>query len=321
MATHRIGNIGFHVSPVSIMQCWVGTGWRATGSAKQIEEFDTFSREFFPFLIEQDCGMRIHAFCADAVVKMDEIIDRRELQTEFVLRFVQRLKGRLRTGNQERVAQLSVEYSERLQHWLDSAVGRCAGEAAAQIEEWGLQLPDRGLAAIGAFGSAVFGQYVHGLKAVCVQLDVIALSASPAAQFLETLFHEGIHAAIDRAMGADDTRSELTWLNELCAVLTSQEALRVAAAKFLRAAEKDNLNTALRHIRSTQKYGELAEAVARDTGNPLVALEAWKRVFALPATERHDYARERVIQPILHEAGWNVEFPYRYGNKSVTVFV
>ena len=109
-------------------------------------------------------------------------------------------------------------------------------------------------------------------------------------------------------------------MNELCAVLTSQEAIRVSAKKSLSSADQDRLSNALNGIRNNQKYGELAKAVLRDTGDALIAVKAWKRIFELPAEKRRDYARGCVIGPILRELGWDAVFPYRYGNrKKVTV--
>lgn len=321
MAVYQLGYITFHVSPVSIMQCWVGIGWSAYGSPEEIKEFQIFKYDFFPFLIAQDCEMPIGKFCSEAVAKIDETVRVHKLSTKFLMNFAQRLKGRLNSNNQNRVTSLSNSYSAKVREWLDSPIGQCGADAIAQIRRWGLQTPYRGLAAIRTFGNAVYGKYINDLKAVCVQLDVIAQSDTPVVQFLETLLHEEIHAAIHREMGDDDARPELTWMNELCAVLTSQEALRVAAKKSLCAADKAKLDAALDKIRIKQQYGELAEAVLRDTGDALIALKTWKNIFALSAADRRDYARSRIIAPILHNLGWNVSFPYCFGNKYVTVFI
>ncbi len=321
MATYQIGDITFHISPVSLMQCWVGTGWTARGSAKEIEEFQTFIKHFFPFLIAQDCEMPIRDFCSGAVGKIDQTVREYRLKTAFLMRFAQRLKGRLTPHNQHYFTNLSKKYSKKVHQWLNSPVGQCSADAVAQLRHWGLRPPYRGLAAVGAFGNAIFGKYINDLHAVCVQLDVIAQSEAPEVQFLETLLHEEIHAAIHREMGDDDDRRELIWLNELCAVLTSQEAIRVSTKKSLSSADQARLSNALNGIRNNQKYGELAEAVLQDTKDALIAVKAWKRIFELPAEERQDYARGCVIGPILRDLGWNAVFPYRYGKKSVTVFI
>lgn len=321
MAKYLIGDISFHVSPVSIMQCWVGIGWSARGSAKEIEEFQTFTNSFFPFIIAQDCEEGISSFCSVAVAEIDRIIRECELTTNFLLGFAKRLKGRLVTDNQHQVNFLSEKYNEKVEKWLNSSIGQCGKTAADHIKHWGLQPPYRSLAAIGTFGNAIFGKYVNDLNAVCVQLDIIDQTDAPEVQFLETLLHEGIHAAIHREMGVDDGRPELTWMNELCAVLTSQEALRVSAKKFLDDEDRAKLDASLDRIRSNQQYGELAKAVFQDTGDALITLKAWKKIFALPPEEQRNYARSRVIEPILHDLGWDVNFPYHYGQKYVTVFI
>lgn len=66
MARYQIGDITFIVSPVSIMQCWVGIGWQARGSAAEIREYRSFTGQFFPFLIEEDCEQPIGKFCTKA---------------------------------------------------------------------------------------------------------------------------------------------------------------------------------------------------------------------------------------------------------------
>jgi len=154
---------------------------------------------------------------------------------------------------------------------------------------------------------------------VCVQLDVIAHSTQPELQFLETLLHEQVHAAIDAAVGTDERRHELVWLNELAAVLTSQLALRSAAADLLPPFLAARVGTHLDEMRAEQQYGDLAAAVLADSGDALIAWKAWQRIGALPAPERNQYARDRIITPILRDLGWKVRFPYAFGNKLVTV--
>jgi len=264
MSRYQIGDIAFYVSPVSIMQCWVGIGWQARGSAAEIREFRTFTRQFFPFLIEEECEQPIGQFCTNAVDKMDQIIAKEQLKTDLLTRFARRIRGRLNSDNQRRATHYSEKYGQKVQQWLDSPIGRCSPRAVSLLAEWDLEPPYRGLAAIGAFGNAVFGQYVSNLRAVCVQLDVIAQSDNPELEFFETLLHEQIHAAIHKKMGDDDERPELTWLNELCAVLTSQFALKVAAKENLDQATFKRYMKSLELIRAKQKYGELAVAVRKE---------------------------------------------------------
>jgi hypothetical protein len=93
MAEYEIGGIPFHVSPVSIMQCWVGMGWGAKASKQDIDEYRCFTRKFFPFLIAQSWEMHIEQFCADGIAKMEAILTERGLASGFVKRFVERLRG------------------------------------------------------------------------------------------------------------------------------------------------------------------------------------------------------------------------------------
>lgn len=321
MARYQIGNITFIVSPVSIMQCWVGIGWQARGSADEIREYRSFTRQFFPFLIEEECEQPIGQFCTKAVDKMDQIIAREQMKTDLLTRFARRIRGRLNSDNQRRVTSYSEEYEQKVQQWLDSPIGRCSPRAVSLLAEWELEPPYPALAAIGAFGNAVFGQYVPSLQAVCVQLDVIDQSENPELEFLETLLHEQIHAAIHKKMGDDDERPELAWLNELCAVLTSQFVLKVAAKENLDQANFKRYMKSLERMRAKQKYGELAAVVQKETRNPLIACAAWRQIFKLSDRQKRNYARDRIITPILHDLGWRVQFPYSYSDKYVTVFV
>jgi hypothetical protein len=320
MSNFHIGGINFSISPVSILQCWIGIGWYARGSESDIKEFRVFSDHFFPFLLSQDTEARIQDFCTASNDKIDEILREQELRTVFISRFSKRLKNHLNKSNQSRSIQFTQKYEKLLQSWLSSPMGNFGRTAAQLLWDWGLPPPYKGLGAVGSFGNAVFGKYVPDLKAVCVQLDVIAQSDSPSIQFLETLFHEELHAAIHFEMGDDDTRPELTWLDELCAVLTSRYALQVAAKRTLDKTTSDDVMNILDSIRANQKYGELAKAVEQDTGDPLIALKSWKQIFQLSDMEKHDYAKNRIITPILRDLGWPVTFPYEYNNKYVTVF-
>ena len=174
---------------------------------------------------------------------------------------------------------------------------------------------------MGSFDSAVFGKYVPSLEAVCVQMDTISGSECPKIQFIETLLHEEVHFVIHHNMGKDDKCSELIWLDELAAVLTSQYAIESAATELQNNQQSEQVKKCLRKIRDKQKYGELAVAVLRVTSDDLLPWKAWKQIFKLPRAEKHNYAEEKIIKSILHNLGWKVEFPYKYGNKYVTVFI
>lgn len=318
MALFNIGNIKFSISPVSIMKCWVGIGWYARSSEKAIEEYRIFTDNFFNFLFAQNNEMEIYKFSRDSINTIDEIAKHHGLETDFIKQFIQKLKGRLNYNIQECI-NLSEKYSRLVASWINSSFGKCGSLSVKNLEDWGIVSPYTGLGAIGTFGNAIYGKYVPSLKAVCVQLDVIANCKIPELQFLETFLHEHIHAIIHQKMGDDNGRSELTWLDELCAVLTSQYALIKAGEQLL--SNIDDMKRSLDFIRNNQEYGELAEAVMHDTNNPLIAWRAWEQIFNLPEIQKKHYAKDRVITPILQQLGWNINFPYHYGKKYVTVFI
>jgi hypothetical protein len=326
MTTFKIGSIEFTISPVSIMQCFIKANWRAKGSKESIQEFRVFAGHFFPFLFSQDTEMDIEEFCDASTNKIDEILQSQELQTDLITRFAKLLKGRMAPDHQQQAIQLAQKYEKKLEAWLSPPWDALGEKATQLLSTWGLPPPYRGLGAIGSFGNAIFGQYVADLKVVCIQLDVVAArSAHPEIEFLETLLHEEVHAAIHCGMGDAGDRLELTWLNELCAVLTSQHALQVAGQQVLAPPGNNQLEQAIRLIRSNQEYGDLADAVLKETGDPLLGLKAWKRIFELKDSDKRNYAKNNIITPILRNLGWQVTFPfYYYGatyKKYVTVFV
>jgi len=324
MTIFKIGSIEFAISPVSIMQCWIGTGWSARGPKKSIQEFRVFADHFFPFLFSQDTGMDIEEFCDASTNKIDEILQSQGLQTDLITQFAELLERMMASHNQHQAIHLAQKYEEKLEAWLSPPWDALGEKATQLLSTWGLPPPYRGLGAIGSFGNAIFGKYVPDLQAVCVQLDVVDQSEYPEIEFLETLLHEEVHAAIHCGMGDAGDRLELTWLNELCAVLTSQYALQVAGKQMLEPFAYNWLGQAIRLIRGKQKYGDLADAVLKETGDPLLGLKAWKQIFELKDSEKRNYAKNNIITPILRNLGWRVTFPFYYGTKYkkyVTVFV
>ncbi|KYK36082.1 MAG: hypothetical protein AYK19_09695 [Theionarchaea archaeon DG-70-1] len=322
MARFDIGSISLWVSPVSIMKCFVGIGWVATGSEAEIREYSIFCDEFLPFLISQDNELPIDDFCKISIRKIDEIMENRHLESNLVTRFSQRLKNTLKNQkNRENACLYAFRYTIWLTAWMNSPFGKIGNQAAQQIEKWGVQPLYEALGAAASFGNAVFGKFVPSLQAVCVQLDVIYQNECSELQFIETLLHEEIHAVIHARMGEDETRYELAWLNELAAVLTSQFAIESAARELQDGKISEQVERCLNRMRSRQQYGTLADAVLRGTENHLIVWRAWERIFDLPQEKKRNYARNSVITPILHEVGWNVEFPYMYDNKYVTVYV
>jgi hypothetical protein len=151
-------------------------------------------------------------------------------------------------------------------------------------------------------------------------MDVVMAHGHPEVNFIETFLHEDIHYAIHENMGEDKARPELTWLDELAATITGKHAILEAAREVDGVSLKDVTN-ALAEIQSKERYGPCATAVLNEATNPLVAWRAWEKIFALEPETKKNYARERVIVPILKACGWDVEFPFRYGDRSVNVFV
>jgi hypothetical protein len=321
MSTHSIGTIDFAITPVSIMKCWIGVGWSARGSDEERREFRVFTGDLFPFLFRCEDTTEIATFSSDVVGEIDRIISTNFLKTPFISRFGTRLKSRFDRENQLRAAQFAEKYACMVEEWIATPVGLCAPKAVSLLSECGLPLTQKGLGAVGSFGNAVLGKYVPNLQAVCVQLDAVANSNTPDVEFLDTLLHEEIHAAIHVAMGDDEGRPELSWLDELCAVRSSHHAMKVAIEERLDGPTRTQAIQDLERVRAKQSHGHLADAVLRETSNPLIALQAWKRIFTLPAEDKKNYARNRVITPILRELGWAVNFPFKYENRSVTVFV
>lgn len=322
MARFDIGSISLWVSPVSIMKCFVGIGWAATGSEAELREYSIFCDEFLPFLISQDNEMPIDDFCKISIRKIDEIMENRNLESNLVTQFSQKLKNILKDQkNRENARLYAFRHTIWLTAWMNSPFGKIGNRAAQKVEKWGVQPLHEALGAAASFGNAIFGKFVPSLQAVCVQLDVIYQNECSELQFIETLLHEEIHAVIHTRMDEDETRYELAWLNELAAVLTSQFAIESAARELQDMKIIEQVERCLNYMRRRQQYGTLADAVLRDTENPLIAWRAWERIFDLPQEKKRNYARNSVITPILHELGWNVEFPYTYGNKYVTVYV
>lgn len=314
ISKYNLGDINFWISPVSIMKCFVGIGWHARGIQEAVEEYKRFSDELFRFMFTKDNEMSIDDFCGESIAKIDEIIQTQK--PAHIDRFSQRIRNTLDDAHNKRNAQ---EYASKYSGWMNevfaSPYGIVMVAAAEKFKEEGVYPVEDSLGAVGSFGNAVYGKHVNSLNAVCIQMDVVTNSKHPEIEFLDTLLHEEVHYAINQIMGEDKKRNELSWLNELAAVLTSQYAIRSAGSN------NESVEEALKDILKTQKYGELAEAVLADTNNPLIAWQAWRKISELPEDEKQAYSRKPIIKPILTKLGWDVKFPYTFGNKRVTVFV
>lgn len=306
-----------------MMKCFVGAAnWRVRGTPDELREFQIFTGELFPFLIQLPNDMGLEAFTSAAIDEINAIQRRHELRSDLIFSFSWRLKNTLNsTANHDAVWRYTQRYRDWFESWIETPLGEVARSAATQTAQWGVEPLDTGLAAVGAFGNAVYGKYVYPLRAVCIQLDVICGTTDSQLNFIETLLHEQIHAAIHARMGDDPERPELVWLNELAAVLTSQHAIFCAALATGNYDLIGRVASGLKTLCDEQQYGRLASSVKRATHDALLPWRAWQTVFDLPPEVRSHYARNRVITPILHDLGWQVTFPYHYGDYSVTVFV
>jgi hypothetical protein len=317
-----IGNIPFWVIPVAIMKSFVGAAaWSARGAPEALAEFQTFSEEFFPFLMRQPNDMPLHDFCDMGIKAVDIVLNGLSLKSDLMFQFGWLLKNTLsRQGNHDEAERLARSYRDWMHRWFVGAQGSLARVAAQRLAALGVQPTREAIAAAHTFGNAVYGVYNRPLRAVCVQLDVVCRAPHAETAFIETLLHEQIHAAIHHHMGDDPQRRELTWLEELAAVLTSQHAMLRAAERLDSGALLHAVVVRLKTQRARSQYGDLAEAIRRETSDSMVAWRAWQAIFALPPDKKRNYATEAVITPILHRAGWNVRLPYSYGNKFVTCF-
>jgi len=122
-------------------------------------------------------------------------------------------------------------------------------------------------------------------------------------------------------MGTNKDRRELQWFHELAAVMTSTYGIETAAENLNDEVLAERIKKELDYTIEGKKYSELKRSVLKETGSHLVPIRAWQKVFKLPEEEKKEYAKDKIITPILREAGWEVDFPYTYENLSVTVFV
>lgn len=323
MAQLSIGPLSVTVTPVAAMKCFVGLQqWVARGSPDALREYRIFKDSFFPYLMARPDDEPVDWFCACAVGEIRRLERRYGLSLQTVVQFMYRLRNTLEyKENQETALWYALTYADWLERFAASPYARLGELATRRYIDRGIQpfLPAFGAAA--SFGPGLAGKYTYTLRAIAVQLDAICASEHPELNFLETLFHEQVHAAIHAAMGDDEERRELTWLNELAAVLSSQTALLEAAAELGDPAILHETETYVAWSCATYAYGDLAAACLRDAGDPWLPWKAWKQIFALPPARRLDYAMCGVITPILRGLGWQISFPYEYGDRYVTCFV
>ncbi|NTU81631.1 MAG: hypothetical protein HGA45_19990 [Chloroflexales bacterium] len=323
MAQLTLGPLSVTVTPVAVMKCFVGLQqWVARGSPEALAECRLFRDAFFPYLMGRPDDEPIDWFCACAVSEIRRLERRYGLSLQTVIQFMYRLRNTLESrANQEAALWYALTYDDWLQRFAESPYARLGEHAAQLCLARGIQPFRPALGAAASFGPGLAGTYVPALCAIAVQLDAICGAAHPELNFLETLLHEQVHAAVHAALGDDVGRRELAWLNELAAVLSSQAALLEAAEALGDPALRQEAEACVAWSRSQYAYSDLALACLRDTGAPWLPWLAWQQVFDLPPAEQRNYATCGVITPILSRLGWPIQLPYSYGDRYVTGFV
>ncbi len=323
MPRFDIGPIAFWVSPTTIMKSAIAlANWQARGSQEMLQEYRQFRNDFFPFLLSQPHDQPLDEFCMVAVEAIKQTIHRYNVSDPTVLAFASTLTETLESPENHTAAiDYTRQYTDWMQQFQASPAGDIARRAAKQLVSWGVQPLYEAVAGAGSLGNQVYGQYAPAMRAICVQMKVVCQDTHADICFIETLLHEQIHAAIFHQMGDDAERRELGWLHELAALLTSQAAIRTAVQELPDPHQVTRVVRILNDLRTRQDFGDLADAVLKDTSHPLVAWLAWKQVFQLSPDQQRNYATCEIITPILHRYGWNVHFPYHYGDYFVSCFV
>lgn len=323
MAHLELGPLSITVTPVAAMKCFVGLQqWVARGSPADLAEYHLFRTSFFPYLLGRPDDEPIDWFCACAASEIRRLGRRYGLARQPVVQFMQLLYNTLESrSNQEAALWYGLTYEDWLQHVGESPYAQLGTRAAQICVARGIAPFRLALGAAASFGPGLAGSYVPPLRAIAIQLDAICATPHPTLNFLETLLHEQVHAAIHAALGDDAERRELAWLNELAAVLSSQAALLEAAAELGAPGLRREAEELVAWSRAHYAYGDLALACLRETGDPWLPWQAWQQIFSLPLAEQRNYATCGVITPLLQRLGWRLRFPYHYGDRYVTCFV
>ncbi len=213
MTQFHFGPMSFWITPVTVMKGLVGASeWAARGTPAEIEECRAFAGMFMPYLMRQPNTMDLDTFCDAAIQEIDNIQRRERWPSDLVFHFGWALKNTLsRQPNRDEARRAAQIYQRWLDSWARGSLGDLAGHAATYFTQWGVQPLYEGLGAVGSFGSSVCGRYVTESRSVCVQMDVVSGDNDAPLQFIETLLHEQVHAAIHYRLGDDPQRRELGW--------------------------------------------------------------------------------------------------------------
>lgn len=322
MAQMTIGTIPFVISPAVVVKCFVAlSAWQAHGQLRDREEFDAFCSGLMPLVVAYRDDQDVAQVCRRVLRDINLTLHRYDMTLPAVQAFRQRMRQLLRSEiYQQRMRAQAAAYERWLTQLLSSPYALLAARAGAHLAAWNVLPVQPTYGAVESFGALVAGKYVPWLAACAVQMDVACQAPHPELRFLETLLHEQVHAVVAAQMGRDDRRRELEWLHELGAILTSQHALARAAADLGAPSLRDEVRSYLAMSRRTTRYGDLADAVLRETGAPEVGWTIWAKIIGLRRVPKQDYACRHVLEPLVQASGWSVTLPYTYPGGRVDAY-
>lgn len=325
MAQFSIDQIKIYSSPATLMKCAIGLqAWSAQLPGSGQAELSAFCEQLCRYVMQRPDEIGLAELSADVVVQLGKLRRSLNSQQRAIERFSQALRDTLRSPDFRATAERSAAACEAwLAEFSRSPYHELAARALHHMQRAGIVLAEPrpfrdALIALTPPDRPSTGQYVPWLAAVALQIDAITGSPYPEVEFIETLLHEQVHAIIHQRMGDHGEHyRQLPWFNELTAIALSQYALVRAARDLGGGAPLSVMPTALRASRARQAWGDLASHAMRDMGDPLVLWRAWRAIFAHGSQGRRTYAQRERLQSTLGAAGWQVTFPYCYGEQSV----
>ncbi len=325
MARVTIGTLTVRISPAATMKCLVGlNAWHTYSEFREREDVAGFCARLCQYVMARpdDASLpELAALVSEQIARLQRGRDLREPAIDALGQKVRALlRDQQRRAHATRYAEQAAAWFERFaaQPYLDLAL--CA---LGHLERVGARLPGPrpfcdAYVALRPPELNSTGQYVPWLSAVAVQMDAIIGGRFAEIEFIETLLHEQVHAVIHARMrDQGEHYARLPWFNELTAILLSQYAIARAYADLRYEPAFRAVPAALRAARAQQEWGDLAAAVLRATGDPLVTWRAWQAIFARGAYIRRNYAHRDILPPIVGRAGWRAAFPFAYGARAV----
>jgi len=313
----EIGGATFCVTPVTVLKNTLVQSQRVYGTGQELYEYERLSRGLFPHVMSIKNEMDPTVFSQIVRNRVESIVTEERLASPLVRGYCQNLVAVFSNPVfLSRAVVAARRFGGMLTEWLQGPNGRLIQLAGQHVQSYGVTPLLPSLGTVGNLGPHIGGRYLPALHAVVLQLDVIAANSNPPLHFLDVLLHEQVHALIYQNLGHDPTRPELEWLHELAAITTSHQAITEAGTSLGCARD---VQAVCRTFRAEQRYGDLAESVLALISDPLFAWKTWQGVFALSETKRHQYARRKILAPILWERGWDGGFPFRYGKRSISL--